>query len=256
MVLKPGTQLGPYEVNAPLGAGGMGEVYRARDARLDRDVAIKVLPEAVARDPHRLARFEREAKAVAKLSHSNILEIFDFGREGDVTYAVTELLSGDTLRAQLQSGRLPVRKAIEYASQVSDGLAAAHDKGIIHRDLKPENIFITRHGRIKILDFGLAKIVPESTDAEAPTQTRRTAPGTVLGTVGYISPEQVRGKDVDHRTDIFSLGTILYEMLSGRRAFKGDTAADTMSAILQQDPESLSVTEGGVFPILKALVRR
>jgi serine/threonine-protein kinase len=256
MALKPGTRLGPYEVNAPLGAGSMGEVYRARDARLDRDVAIKVLPEAVAGDPHRLARFEREAKAIAKLSHPNILGIFDFGREGEITYAVTELLSGETLRSQLRSGRLPVRKAVEYASRVSDGLAAAHDKGIIHRDLKPENVFVTRYGHVKILDFGLAKIVPTLSSEEDPTQTRRTAPGTVLGTVGYMSPEQVRGRDVDHRTDIFSLGAMLYEMLSGRRAFKGDSAADTMSAILQEDPGPLSETEAGVFPVLEALVRR
>jgi serine/threonine-protein kinase len=256
MALKPGTRLGHYEIVAQLGAGGMGEVYRARDARLDREVAVKVLSEAVAQDPDRLARFEREAKAVAKLSHPNILEIFDFGREGDITYAVTELLQGDALRSLLQEGRLPMRTAVEHALQVSSGLAAAHDKGVVHRDLKPENIFITRHGHVKILDFGLAKVIPKQTDGESPTQTLHTEPGTVLGTTGYMSPEQIRGEDVDHRTDIFSLGAILYEMLSGRRAFRGDSTADTMSAVLRQEPQALTESETGDSPILEPLVRR
>ena len=256
MSLTPGTRLGSYEILAPVGAGGMGEVYRARDHKLKRDVAIKVLPEHLAENPQALARFEREAQAVAHLSHPNILAIHDFGREQGITFAVTELLQGETLRSRLESGRLPVRKVIEVALQISGGLAAAHEKGIIHRDLKPENIFITLDGHVKILDFGLARTVPEPAGDEAPTQTRRTEPGAVLGTVGYMSPEQVRAKETDHRTDIFSLGALLYEMLSGRRAFQGDTAADTMSAILKEDPPELSEPESGVSPVLDSLVRR
>jgi serine/threonine protein kinase len=234
----------------------MGEVYRARDHKLKREVAIKVLPEDLAQSPLALARFEREAQAVASLFHPNILSIYDFAKEQGIAYAVTELLEGETLRSCLESGRLPFRKAIEYAPQISNGLGAAHGKGIVHRDLKPENIFVTQDGHVKILDFGLAKMVPESTGDEAPTQSRHTEPGAVMGTVGYMSPEQVRGKGVDHRTDIFSLGAILYEMLSGQRAFGGDTAADTMSAILKEDPQDLCETEAGVSPILDALVRR
>src|SRR5712692_9660065 len=221
MPLSRGSRLGPYEILSPLGAGGMGEVYRARDARLDRDVAVKVLPSHLAEDPVALARFEREAKAVASTSHPNILAIFDVGRADRIAFAVTELLDGETLRARLGAGPIPLRKAIEYAVQIAEGLAAAHDKGIVHRDLKPENLFVTKDGRVKILDFGLARhrIVPSADDTSSPTLSHHTERGTVMGTVGYMSPEQVRGQPVDHRTDLFSFGAVLYEMLTGRRAF-------------------------------------
>lgn len=204
-----------------------GEVYRARDSKLKRDVAVKVLPEHLAKDANAQARFEREAQAVAALSHSNILAIFDFGREKSASYAVMELLEGETLRGRLEQGMLPVRKAIEFALQMANSLAAAHEKGIVHRDLKPENIFVTRDGRIKIFDFGLAKVTAfegaKVDDAESATLARQTTPGAVMGTVGYMSPEQVRGRDADHRTDIFSLGAILFEMLSGLRAFRRES---------------------------------
>ncbi|NHZ73719.1 MAG: protein kinase [Nitrospirae bacterium] len=241
MALEPGSRLGPYEILAPLGAGGMGEVYRARDERLDREVAIKVLPEDLAED----ANFEREAKAVASLSHPNILAIHDFGREGTVTFAVTELVDGDTLEELIDEGRVPQRKAIDYCRQIANGLAAAHDKGVVHRDVKPANVIVNREGRVKILDFGLAKLEP-LTDDEAPTMAAisgaGTAPGAVLGTVGYMAPEQVRGVEADHRADIFSLGAILYELLSGQRAFRAESAVETMSAILKEDPPELSST--------------
>src|SRR5262245_8095729 len=204
LTLAAGTRLGPYEIRAPLGVGGMGEVYRARDTRLSRDVAIKVLPERVAADPDALARFEREAKAVAGLSHPNILALHDFGRDGAVAYAVTELLEGETLRQALSSGPLSPRRAAEYGVQIANGLAAAHEKGVVHRDLKPDNVFVTRDERIKILDFGLAKPStagtsgPEAT--QSPTVTGYTEPGVVMGTVGYMSPEQVRARPVDHRS--------------------------------------------------------
>jgi len=258
MALKPGTQLGPYEVTAPLGAGGMGEVYRAHDERLDRDVAIKVLPEAMAQDADRLARFEREAKAVAKLSHPNILEIYDFGREGDVTYAVTELLEGETLRGPLEGGSLGWRKAIEIAAAIADGLSVAHRAGIVHRDLKPSNVFLTNDGRVKILDFGLAGTfaVPGTGDTQSPTVSGYTDPGSALGTVGYMSPEQVRGEPADHRSDIFSLGCVLYEMITGRRAFDRDTAPETMTAILREEPSDLSSFAAESPPALTNAVRR
>src|SRR5262245_25650141 len=236
MALSAGARLGTYEIISPLGEGGMGEVYRARDAKLNRDVAIKVLPERLAQDPGALARFEREAQAVAALSHPNILAIFDFGTERGISYAVTELLEGDTLRARMASGTLPMRKAIDFGVHIVRGIAAAHGRGIVHRDLKPENIFVTTDGVVKILDFGLAKSSPGS---DAPgsraedTKMADTTPGTVLGTVGYMSPEQVRGLALDHRTDIFSFGAILYEMLAGRRAFRGDSHVETMNAILK-----------------------
>jgi len=259
MPLSAGTRLGAYEILSPLGAGGMGEVYRARDEKLGRDVAVKVLAERFARDAAAVARFEREARAVAALSHPNILAIHDFGREGDTVYAVTELLEGDTLRGRLSGSPPATRRAIDAALQVARGLAAAHEKGIVHRDLKPENVFLTEDGRVKILDFGLAKLLPAETaasDTRAPTVEGGTEPGVVLGTLGYMSPEQVRGKAADHRTDIFAFGAILYEMLSGRRAFRGETAADTMSAILQQDPPDLSETNRSVPAALDRLVRR
>ncbi len=259
MSLAPGTRIGPYEVLAPLGAGGMGEVYRARDPKLGRDVAVKVLAPPFAGDASAVARFEREARAVAALSHPNILAIHDFGSEGETVYAVTELLQGETLRGRLSGSPMPARRAIDVALQVARGLAAAHEKGIVHRDLKPENIFLTEDGRVKILDFGLAKLLPAETaasDTRAPTVEAATEPGVVLGTLGYMSPEQVRGKAADHRTDIFAFGAILYEMLSGRRAFRGETTADTMSAILKEDPPDLSETNRSVPPPLERLVRR
>jgi TolB-like protein/Tfp pilus assembly protein PilF len=246
MPLSIGTRLGPYEILAPLGAGGMGEVYRARDPRLNREVAIKVLPERLAQDPQALARFESEAKAVAALSHTNILAIFDVGADQGVTYAVTELLEGETLRCQLGRAALPWRKAVETGIALADGLAAAHSKGIIHRDLKPENIFLTSDGRVKILDFGLAKwIAPSTSDpAEAPTLTQENV---ILGTAGYISPEQLRGKPADARSDIFSFGCVLYEMVAGRRAFSGETSAQTLAAILEAEPPELA-TSGKQVP--------
>jgi serine/threonine protein kinase/Tol biopolymer transport system component len=245
MTLPVGTRLGSYEILAPLGAGGMGEVYRARDARLDREVAVKLLPAALAGDPDRLARFEREAKAVAALSHPNILAIHDFGSDGASSYAVTELLTGQTLRERLEEGPLTVSKAVALAIQVANGLAAAHDKGIVHRDLKPDNVMILPGDHVKILDFGLVKLTPGSGAAaggagEAGTMTQGTEAGVVLGTMGYMSPEQVRGLPVDARSDIFSLGALVYEMLSGRRAFRGDSSADTMSAVLREEPSDLA----------------
>ncbi len=258
MTLTSGTRLGSYEILAPLGAGGMGEVYRARDAKLEREVAIKVLPATVANDPDTLARFEREAKAVATLSHPNILAIHDFGSHDGVAYAVTELLDGDTLRGKLDAGPLAQRQTIDWALQVAKGLSAAHEKGIVHRDLKPENVFVTRDGHVKILDFGLAKRVEEASPdskTSAPTGSDHTAPGTVMGTMGYMSPEQVKGQPVDHRSDIFSFGTVLYEMLSGTRAFKRDTGAETIAAILTQEPPELAASGRPVSPALDHIVR-
>ena len=256
MRLAAGTRLGPYEILAPIGAGGMGEVYRARDSRLDRDVAIKVLPEHVAQDPEARARFEREARAVAGLSHPNILAIHDFGEEDGTAYAVTELLEGGTLRERLGNAALPVRKVLDYGVQIAQGLAGAHEKGVVHRDLKPENIFITEDGRAKILDFGLAKLELAAHEdlTASPTVAVGTRPGTVLGTMGYMSPEQVRGRDVDARSDLFAFGSVLYEMLSGERAFWRDTAADTMSCILREDPPSLSTASQEVAPALQRIV--
>ena len=258
MTLSSGSRLGPYEILAPLGAGGMGEVYRARDKKLDRDVAIKVLPESVAADPDTLARFEREAKAVAALSHPNILSIFDFGTQAGVSYVVMELLEGETLRSVLATGRLAPRKAIDYSLQIANGLAAAHEKGIVHRDLKPDNLFVTKDGHLKILDFGLAKKVEKIAPGEttsASTVSGHTEPGTVMGTLGYMSPEQVRGLPVDHRSDIFSFGAILYEMLSGNRAFSRPTAADTMSAIMKEEPLELSQSGRNISLSLDHIVR-
>src|SRR5438874_1124969 len=231
MALTSGTKLGPYEIQSPLGAGGMGEVYRTRDTRLDREVAIKVLPVGFARDPERLRRFQQEAQAAAALNHPNILAVHDFGEHEGSPYMVTEFLEGETLRERLRPGTLPVPKATEYAEQVARGLAAAH------RDLKPENIFVTRDGRVKILDFGLAKLTrPEGTvPSDAATPASQTEPGMVMGTVGYMSPEQVKGQNADHRSDLFSFGAILYEMLSGKRAFSGETSGATLRAILLQD---------------------
>jgi serine/threonine protein kinase len=224
----------------------MGEVYRAHDDRLARDVAIKVLPPSFSSDPDRLRRFAQEARAAAALNHPNILAIYDIGEWQGAPYIVSELLLGETLRALLKDGALPSRKAVDYALQVTRGLAAAHDKGIVHRDLKPENIFITEDGRAKILDFGLAKLTqPEQTDSSADAATVQvvTDAGLVMGTAGYMSPEQVRGKIADQRSDLFSFGAILYEMISGKRAFHGDSPADTMSSILKEEPPELSVPQ-------------
>ncbi len=260
MLIAPGTRLGPYEILAPIGAGGMGEVYRGRDTRLGRQVAIKVLPERFSRDKNALARFELEVKAVAALVHPNILAIYDIGVEEETSFAVTELLEGETLRERLDSATLSVRKAIEIALPIARGLAAAHDKGIVHRDLKPENVFITTDGRVKILDFGLAKLGrPEEEKegvAETPTVSRHTMPGSIMGTVGYMSPEQARGQDADHRSDLFSFGATLYEMISGGRAFKGDSAMDVISAILREHPPDLSTSGKSVPPVLERIIGR
>jgi TolB-like protein/Flp pilus assembly protein TadD len=258
MTLEAGTRLGPYEILAPLGAGGMGEVYRARDKKLDRDVAVKVLPQSVAADPETLARFEREAKAVAALSHPNILAIHDFGTQDGIAYAVMELLEGETLRGKLDAGPIAQKQAVDYALQVAKGLSAAHEKGIVHRDLKPENLFVTKDGHLKILDFGLAKkveAVAPGKETSAPTVSGHTEPGTVMGTVGYMSPEQVRGLPVDHRSDIFSFGTILYELLSGKRAFSRHTVSDTIAAILNEEPPELSESGRNVSPAFDHIVR-
>ena len=255
MGLTAGTKLGPYEIVSTLGVGGMGEVYRARDTRLGRDIAIKVLPESLANDADRLLRFEQEARTIAALNHPNILGIFDVGVQGATRYLVSELLEGETLRQKLEAGPLAARRATEYAAEIANGLAAAHAKGVIHRDLKPENIFIVKTGQIKILDFGLAK-VSKAAEAAAETVetvgTPGTTPGMVMGTVGYMSPEQVRGEHLDHRTDIFSFGAVLYEMVSAKRAFQEDSAVETMSAILKEDPGG----EGGEIEAGAVRLRR
>ena len=261
MSLASGTKLGPYEIQSPLGAGGMGEVYRARDTRLDRIVAVKVLPSSFAADVDRLHRFEREARSVAALSHPNILAVHDIGTHDGTPYMVTELLEGETLRERLQGGVISARKAVEIAIQVAHGLAAAYDKGIIHRDLKPENIFLTKDGRLKILDFGLAKTAPSRSAVNSSVQTLTSADislteaGQVLGTAGYMSPEQVRGIEIDHRSDIFVFGAILFEMLSGQRAFRRDTAAETMTAILKEDLPELTEMNRSTSPALDRIVR-
>jgi serine/threonine protein kinase/Tol biopolymer transport system component len=258
MSLDTGSRLGPYEILAPLGAGGMGEVYRARDNRLGREVAVKVLPARLSENPEALARFDREARAVAALSHPNILALFDFGSHDGTSYAVAELLEGRVLREVLSEGPLPQRRAVEYATQIASGLAAAHDKGIVHRDLKPENVFVTHDGRIKILDFGLAVQRAEAGAdlTSSPTLPRPTEAGTVLGTVGYMAPEQVKGLPADHRSDVFALGAILYEMLTGRRAFQKETAVETMTAVLREDPPELSRVRNDVPAGLDEVVRR
>jgi eukaryotic-like serine/threonine-protein kinase len=260
MSLSAGTQLGPYEVVELIGAGGMGEVYRARDLRLGRDVAVKVMPASFAADPERLRRFEQEARAVASLSHPNILAVHDIGRHAGQPFMVSELLDGESLREILTRGALPQRKAIDYGVQIAHGLAAAHSKDIAHRDLKPDNVFITRDGRVKILDFGLAKTVQKPaavrvSDGDLTELAPATEIGAVLGTAGYMSPEQVRGGLVDCRTDIFSFGAVLYEMLTGVRAFKRDTTAETMTAILNEEPPELSLSGSAIAPALERTVR-
>jgi len=259
VTLTPGTRVGDYEIQKLLGSGGMGEVYRARDLRLRRDVAIKVLPSFLSSDKERLWRFEHEAQAAAALNHPNILAVFQMGTYEGSPYLVSELLEGETLREQIRRGQLPARKVIEQGVQIAHGLAAAHEKGIVHRDLKPENLFSTKDGRIKILDFGLAKLKQPRKERQHSSQTAGgdgTEPGMVMGTAGYMSPEQVRGKPADHRTDIFAFGAILYEMLSGRRAFQKTTSADTMSAILNEEPPTVSQLAPNIPPALQRTVHR
>ena len=259
-MLSSGTKLGPYEIQDLLGAGGMGEVYRARDPRIGREVAIKILPSSYSEDSNRLTRFEQEARATGLLNHPNILAIYDVGTENGSPYLVSELLEGETLRNKLEAGPLTKRKAIDYAQQITKGLAAAHEKGIIHRDLKPENLFITKDGRLKILDFGLAKLIlPEPVNpgqSSLQTASAQSIPGLILGTAGYMSPEQVRGRPADQRSDIFTFGAILYEMLTAKRAFHGETIADMMSSILQKDPVDLSQKIQNVPPGLQRIMER
>jgi serine/threonine protein kinase len=262
MRLSSGTKLGAYQIIAPLGAGGMGEVYRARDATLKREVAIKVIPDTYASDPERLHRFQLEAEAAASLNHPNIVTIHHVGRDSGTSYIVAELLQGETLRERLRSGPIPMRVATDFGAQITRGLAAAHERGIVHRDLKPENIFVTRDGRIKILDFGLAKLTDRPSDLERgrndsePTATHVTEPGMAVGTAAYMSPEQVRGRQVDFHADIFALGAVLYEMLTGKQAFSRPTAAETMTAILNEDPPSLSQSGKNVSPGLQRVILR
>src|SRR5580704_4147081 len=259
MPLVAGTRLDSYEIIAPLGAGGMGEVYRARDGTLKREVAIKVLPEYWSRDPERLRRFEQEARATAALNHPNIVSIFHVGQCDGSPYIVTELLQGETLRDRLRKGPMRLREVLDHGVELARGLAAAHDAGIVHRDLKPDNIFVTKDGRLKILDFGLAKLDPAkaaSSDGETVTVQPQSHPGHVVGTVGYMSPEQVRGQAADARSDIFAVGVILYEMLTGKPAFRKSTSADTMSAILNEDPPAVSQIAPTVPPGLQRIVNR
>jgi eukaryotic-like serine/threonine-protein kinase len=258
MRLAAGTKLNDYEILSLLGTGGMGEVYRARDSQLKREVAIKVLPHFVALDPNRLWRFEQEAQAAAALNHPNILAVYQFGNFEGAPYLVSELLEGDTLRQQLEHGPMPIRKTIDYGAQIAEGLAAAHDKGIVHRDLKPENLFVTKDGRVKILDFRLAKLTKDrsASDDQGTAINLGTEPGIVMGTAGYMSPEQVRGKAADHRADIFALGAILYEMLSGKRAFARPTSTETMTAILNEDPQAISQAAPSAPPGLQRVVQR
>ncbi|HEV8483558.1 MAG TPA: serine/threonine-protein kinase, partial [Blastocatellia bacterium] len=266
MTIAAGTKLGRYEIRSKIGEGGMGEVYRASDEKLNRSVAIKVLPAALSQNADRLRRFEQEAQAAGALNHPNILAVYDVGAHEGSPYVVSELLEGETLRERLRN-RLGIhgsgvplaqRRAVDYAVQLAHGLAAAHEKGIIHRDLKPDNIFITKDDRVKILDFGIAKLIEPVNEGLAQTDiaTRKvqTDPGTVLGTVGYMSPEQVRGKHVDHRSDIFSFGAVLYEMLSGQRAFRGESAVETLNAILKEEPLDLTATNHNIAPALERVV--
>src|SRR5712692_4264261 len=258
MTLVTGTRLGRYEIRSQLGAGGMGEVYRARDEKLNRDVAIKVLPATLSQNADRLRRFEQEAQAAGALNHPNILAVYDVGTHDGAPYVVSELLEGESLKERLGDGPLAQRKTIDYAVQIAHGLAAAHGKGIVHRDLKPDNLFITKDDRIKILDFGLAKLVEPIGEGVGQTEiaTRRVQidPGTVMGTVGYMSPEQVHGYHVDHRSDICSFGAVLYEMLCGRRAFHGDSAVETLNAILKEEPPELTTTNRNIVPALERVV--
>ncbi len=256
--MMPGKTLGPYEITGRIGAGGMGEVYRAVDPRIGRPVAIKILPPSISTDHDRLQRFEQEARSAGLLNHNNLLTIYELGSSEGSPYIVSELLEGQSLRERLEEGTIPPRKALGYAGQIARGLTAAHEKAIVHRDIKPENIFLTRDGRVKILDFGLAKLVEPAAaqaDADAQTAQRLTAPGTVLGTVGYMSPEQIRGGAVDHRSDLFSLGVVLYEMLTGDHPFQRETSAETMTAILREEPPEIAVSGSHLSPALDRIIR-
>jgi hypothetical protein len=258
-MLSSGTCLGPYEILAPLGAGGMGEVYRARDTRLGREVAIKVLPASFAFDPERLRRFEQEARAASTLNHANILVVYDVGTHEGSPFLVEELLEGQTLRQRLSEGALPVRKVIEIAAQIANGLAAAHERGIVHRDLKPDNLFLTKDGVVKVLDFGLAKLAAVGPSApERPVASiaaTETAPGVVLGTAGYMAPEQVRGEPADHRSDVFALGCVLHEMVTGVPAFRRGSSIETMNAILKEEPPDLTTIGAKIPPNVARLVQ-
>ena len=262
--IAAGSKLGPYEVVALIGAGGMGEVYRAKDTRLGRDVAVKVLPRSFATDPDRLRRFEQEARAAGMLNHPNILAVHDIGTHNGAPYVVSELLEGQTLRERIDGSPMPPRKASDIAAQFARGLGAAHDKGIVHRDLKPDNVFITRDGRVKILDFGLAKIAPVISHVAETAMLAETAPvavgvpqtevGMVLGTASYMAPEQIRAAPADHRSDIFAFGLVFYEMLTGRPAFRADSAIETMSAILKADPPRMADHAANLPPDLERIV--
>ncbi len=259
-MLAAGRQLGPYEILDPLGAGAMGEVYRALDRRLEREVAVKILPEPFITDPERLGRFEQEARAAGRLNHPNILAIHDVGTHDGTPYVVSELLDGQTLRERLDAGPIPVRRMLEFALQIAEGLAAAHDHGIVHRDLKPENLFVTREGRLKILDFGLAKLTrpgsPAGAAGGAPSVAGLTGSQTIMGTAGYMAPEQVLGQPADPRSDIFAFGTILYEMLSGERAFRGGSSVEIMAAILNAEPAPLPDERADVPSGLNRIIER
>jgi serine/threonine protein kinase len=256
--LAPGTRLGPYEILAPIGAGGMGEVYRARDPRLDREIAIKVIPAELAREPERMRRFEAEARTASRLNHPNVVTIHDIGVEGGVAYIAMELVPGESLRERLARGPMPAREALAAATQLADALARAHGAGVVHRDLKPENVMIAPDGRLKVLDFGLARADPAGPPAtsSADTEDLLSSDGAVLGTIGYMAPEQARGDRTDARSDIFAFGAILYEMLSGRRAFRGKTSLAVLAAILAPEETDLSGLPGGAPPTLAAIVRR
>jgi len=259
--ISPNSTIAQYTIVSKIGAGGMGEVYRARDSRLNREVAIKLLPAGMSSNSDRLNRFEQEARATSALNHPNILTVYDIGAHNGSPYIVAELLEGEELRDRLDQGQISLRQVIDYAQQIVSGLSAAHEKGIVHRDLKPENLFITKDERVKILDFGIAKLsaTPASTNpdiSEDATRKVLTNPGVVMGTIGYMSPEQVRAEATDHRSDIFSFGAILHEMLTGRRAFKRDTMAETMSAILKEEPDDLTETNANISPSLERIVRR
>ncbi|HYW72230.1 MAG TPA: protein kinase [Pyrinomonadaceae bacterium] len=259
MIIPPNKVIDHYKVVSLLGAGGMGAVYLAEDPRLGRQVAIKVLPAEFARDSDRLRRFEQEARATSALNHPNILTVYDIGAHEGSPYIVAELLEGEELSELIKEGAIATRKTLDYARQIAEGLAAAHAKGVVHRDLKPENLFVTNDGRVKILDFGLAKLRPQQfgdIDKDAPTQKRITDPGVIMGTVGYMSPEQVRGQETDHRSDIFAFGVILYEMLTGQRAFRGDSAIEVMNAILKEDPADLGESGMKIAPGLEKVLRR
>ncbi|HLN58332.1 MAG TPA: serine/threonine-protein kinase, partial [Thermoanaerobaculia bacterium] len=258
MTLSSGSRLGPYEILAPLGAGGMGEVYRARDERLRREVAIKVLVSELSADPARRKRFEQEARSASSLNHPNIVTIHDIGSTDSMVYIAMELIDGQTLRALQQDGPLSTRRLLDVAFQISDGLAKAHAAGIVHRDLKPENIMVTRDGVVKILDFGLAKLLLRETAKgdESATAVEQTQPGTVMGTIGYMSPEQASGRPVDFRSDQFSLGSILYELATGKRAFQRGTSAETLTAIIREDAEPIGKINASVPAPFRWIIER